>query len=440
MAVNVETPRIIVTKILVPRKRQGIFHRSRLTDFLHDQVERKLILISGAPGCGKTSLLIDFAHNTDLPVCWLALDETDRDATTLFEYVIASIRQRFPNFGERSQALLRGMAGAVLDAQSMVTVLVNEIYETIPEYFLLIVDDYHLAESSQAVQVFFDLLLRYLPENCHILLASRTMPALPLVRLAAYQEVAGLGTADLSFTADEIQGLFQNQYNLYLPDETAEGLARESDGWITGILLTAQTFWRGLVENLARVRGTPEQIFEYLAREVFSQQPAEIRRFLQDSSILRQLNPDFCDQLLGIRNSRDLIEWIEQRNLFLTRLEGQGAWYTYSRLFQEFLQARLHRERESDFRALHAKAALLFEARGQTDDAIHHWFQARDFTHAAQLVESAAPAMFQTGRLETLRSWLDALPPDILNRSAEMLVTARAFTSSAARFHWPVRR
>ena len=331
MAVNVETPRIIVTKILVPRKRQGIFHRPRLTNFLHDQVERKLILISGAPGCGKTSLLIDFAHNTDLPVCWLALDETDRDATTLFEYVIASIRQRFPNFGERSQALLRGMAGAVLDAQSMVTVLVNEIYDSIPEYFLLIVDDYHLAESTQAVQIFFDLLLRYLPENCHIVLASRTMPALPLVRLAAYEEVAGPGTGDLSFTADEIQGLFQSQYNLYLPDDTAEGLARESDGWITGILLTAQTFWRGLVENLARVRGTPEQIFEYLAREVFSQQPAEIRRFLQDSSILRQLNPDLCDQLLGIRNSRNIIEWIEQRNLFLTRLEGQGMWYTYSR-------------------------------------------------------------------------------------------------------------
>ena len=324
MAADTEISRIIVTKILVPRKRQGIFHRSRLTNFLHDQVERKLILISAAPGCGKTSLLIDFAHNTDLPVCWLALDETDRDTTTLFEYVIASIRQRFPTFGERSQTLLRGMAGAVPDAQSMVTVLVNEIYDTIPEYFVLIIDDYHLAESSQAVQIFFDLFLRYLPENCHILLSSRAMPALPLVRLAAYQEVAGLGTADLGFTAQEIQGLFQNQYNLYLPDETAAGLAHESDGWITGILLTAQTFWRGLVENLAHVRGTPEQIFEYLAREVFSQQPAEIRRFLQDSSVLRQLNPDLCDELLGIRNSRDLIEWIEQRNLFLTRLEGQG--------------------------------------------------------------------------------------------------------------------
>jgi ATP/maltotriose-dependent transcriptional regulator MalT/DNA-binding SARP family transcriptional activator len=423
MTEHADGSRIIVTKILVPRKRQGIFHRPRLTNFLHDQVERKLILISAAPGCGKTSLLIDFAHNTDLPVCWLALDETDRDATTLFEYVIASIRQRFPAFGERSRALLRGMQGAILDAQSMVTVLVNEIHDTIPEYFMLVIDDYHLAEGSQAVQIFFDLLLRYLPENCHILLASRTMPALPLVRLAAYQEVAGLGTSDLAFTVEEIQGLFHSQYNLYLPDDTAAGLARESDGWITGILLTAQTFWRGLVENLARVRGTPEQIFEYLAREVFSQQPAEIRRFLQDSSILRQLNPELCDELLGISNSRDLIEWVEQRNLFMTRLEGQGSWYTYSRLFQEFLRARLRRERESDFCELHERAAAIYEARGLSDEAVHHWLQARNYPRASRLIEEVAPGMFQAGRLETLQNWIDALPFETRNQSAELLVT-----------------
>jgi ATP/maltotriose-dependent transcriptional regulator MalT len=352
MAETTDSSRIIVTKILVPRKRPGLFHRPRLVNVIHDQIQRKLILVSGAPGCGKTSLLTDFAQNTDLPVCWYALDETDRDTTILVAYLIAAIRQRFPDFGTRSEALLRGMRGAVPDTQSLVTVLVNEIYETIPEYFVLIIDDYHLVEGSQAIQLFFDLLLRYLPDNCHIILASRTVPELPLVRLAAYQEVAGLGTADLGFTGEEIQGLFQAQYNLYLPDETASTLARESEGWITGILLTAQTFWRGLLENLARVRGTPEQIFEYLAREVFSQQPAEIRRFLLDSSILRQINPWFCDELFGTRDSRDLIDWIEQRNLFLTRLEGQGPWYKYSRLFQEFLQARLRRERESDYRVL----------------------------------------------------------------------------------------
>lgn len=418
-----DSSRIIVTKVLVPRIRPGFVHRARLVNQLHDHIERKLILISAAPGCGKTSLLIDFAHNTDLPVCWYALDETDRDATTLFEYLIFAIGQRYPGFGRRATALLRGMRGAAPGVHAMVAVLVNEIQETIPEYFVLILDDYHLIEDSAPIQSFFDLFLRYLPENCHIILATRTVPNLPLVRLAAYQEVAGLGTDELSFNAEEIQALIQAQYSLNMPHDIAEEVARQSEGWITGILLTAQTFWRDMVENLTRARGSPEQIFEYLAREVFTLQPPRVRQFLLESSILRQMNPALCDELRESNDAGEIIDWIEQRNLFVVRLEGPGPWYKYSRLFQEFLQSRLRSEREADFAALHRRAALLLEGRKMHSDAIYHWFQAGEYVEACRLVESIAPALYEAGRLEILRGWIDTLPEQVVAHAPDLLVT-----------------
>ncbi len=422
-------PPIILTKIIVPKRRKGLFHRPRLVDFFHANIEHKLILVSAAAGYGKTSLLIDFAHNTDLPLCWYTLDETDRDPRVFLEYLIASIRQRFPDFGQRTRALLRGVEGVTENLQALVATLVNEIHETIPEYFVVILDDFHLVGGSRPVEAFFDLLLRYLPENCHIILASRTMPKLPLLRLAAYREVVGLSSDDLRFTGEEIQGLLKQEYNLYIPNAAAEELARESEGWITGIILTTQTFWRGMLESLARARGTREQVFEYLATEVFAQQPEEVQRFLRASSILRQMHPSLCDELLGQQNSRELIEWIEDRNLFITRVEGKETWYKYHHLFQEFLQTRLRQENELEFTELHLQAAQLFEARGETDEAIYHYFQIEAYEEARRLISGAADAMFDAGRVETLAQWLDALPAEVLSSAPDLLVTrARVHT------------
>jgi len=414
---------IIVTKILVPKKASGLYPRPRLLNFLHSHIQRKLILVSAAAGYGKTSLLADFAHNTDIPVCWYALDGTDRDPSVLIEYLVATIRHRFPHFGQRTRALFEGGQALAGNFQPVITTLVNEIYDTIPEYFVLVLDDYHLVADSRPVEDFFDQLLRYLPDNCHIILASRTMPRLPLLRLAAYREVAGLGSDDLRFTGEEIQGLLKREYNLYLPDSAADELARESEGWITCILLTTQTFWRGMLENLNRARGTPEQVFQYLATEVFAQQPEDVQRFLLASSILRQMDPALCDSVLGIDDSRELLDRIEKRNLFVTRVEGQETWYKYHHLFQEFLQTRLRQQDTQEHTRLHMQAAEHFEASRNTVEAIYHYFQVKAHDEACRRIASVAEPLFEAGRVETLSGWIDSLPRAVLDRAPELLVT-----------------
>ena len=74
-----------------------LLSRRRLVDLIHAYLDRKLILISAAAGYGKTTLLIDFAHDTELPVCWYSLDPFDADLHIFLEHLIAAIAQRFPS-------------------------------------------------------------------------------------------------------------------------------------------------------------------------------------------------------------------------------------------------------------------------------------------------------------------------------------------------------
>lgn len=416
---------IIITKILLPQKRDDLLRRQRLVDFIHEHIDRKLILISASAGYGKTALLIDYAHDTDLPVCWYSLDKADQDPRIFMEYLVASIRQRFPHFGQRTQALLQTGEGLTQEMETIVGVLVNEIYEAIPQYFVVVLDDYHFVDDSEAVNTLLDTLLHYLPENCHILLSSRTLPRITLTRLVAQQQVVGLGVSDLRFTAQEIQELMRQNYNLDLPDKQAEELALQSEGWIAGLLLTTHTLWRGLFKDIIRRQRPEGGVFDYLVTEVFAQQPERVQRFLLDSSILKQMNPALCNELLGIEDSRDTLELLERKNLFIMKLESEGEWYRYHHLFRDFLIDKLRRDERYRHAELHRRAARLFERQGAHQEGIDHYLEAEAYEEAVQAIEAVAEETFNAGLWRTLANWIDALP-EVLLVARPSLITLRA--------------
>jgi len=65
----VEFP-VIRTKTLIPRRRSEILSRPRLLAILDDVLDLKLLILAAPAGYGKTSLLVDFSHHTQAPVCW----------------------------------------------------------------------------------------------------------------------------------------------------------------------------------------------------------------------------------------------------------------------------------------------------------------------------------------------------------------------------------
>lgn len=406
-----------LTKVVVPALRPEILSRDRLLTRLEDLLEQKLVLITAPAGYGKTSLLIDLAHYTEMPVCWLSLDALDRDPQRFVAYFIAMVTRRFPQFGKESAAALNSLTALDRGLENLIITMVNEIYEQVSEHFVLILDDYQYVDSVPEIRDFISRFIQLASENCHLVLSSRRLPALPdMAVLVARQQVGGFDLRELAFQADEIRDLFQKKYGLHLPESTVQELLLHTEGWITGINLSRPQKVKGL-PSLTHFAPTADTgLPDYLDHQILSQQTPEMREFLLQSSLFDEFDEELCAVVLGAlspgkpRKWNKLIEAVKRNNLFVLAVGPNGKWLRYHNLVQDFLQSRLKEESPETAEAILIYLVQYYEQHGEWEKAHHIYQQMGDFTALAGLVENAGRALIQSDRLITLGNWLDELP------------------------------
>ncbi len=402
---------MLAAKIQPPRRAAETLTRMRLINALHRNIERKLQLVVAPAGFGKTTLLLDFAHETSQAVAWAALDAGDRDLAACIETLTEALRLHFPAFGARLLASVRGSSDVESRAVALARLFALEVAERIDGFAVLVLDDYHEVNDSAPVTQFVDELLRLLPDNLRLILASRSLPSLTVSRLIVEQQLFGLGEADLRFTAEELVTLLRRRGVKVGPQQARE-LAEGAEGWVAGFLLSVPRLWEGLVGGLIAARGGEGPLYDYLAAEAFDRQPPEVQRFLLATSIPERVDAALCDALLGPGNWRAMLDHVEFAGLFVQRLQQAPTDFRYHQLFRTFLQTRLRRTAPGEFRRLHAIAARTLAPREEWTAALRHWLEAGEPGEAAALVARIYPQLEQSGRWRALAEVVAALPEE----------------------------
>ena len=312
---------LVETKLVVPRARARTVDRPRLDELLALSADATLLLVSAAAGFGKTTLLATWlarAQNPH-PVAWVSLDERDRDASTFWTYVLRAVDRAATG---TATAALELQSGGQAPIDVVLTALLNEL-SVLPGDLTLVLDDYHLAEDSgtRAGMVF---LLEHLPPHVHLVVSSRSDPALPLARLRARGELVEVRAADLRFTRGEAATYLNELNALALSPEDVAALERRTEGWAAALQLAALSL-SGRDDRsqfIAGFAGDDRFVVDYLGDEVLDGLPEGVRRFLLDTSVLERLTGPLCDAVTGGPGGKAALELLERQNLFVIPLDG----------------------------------------------------------------------------------------------------------------------
>jgi len=414
---------ILATKLYVPPPRANLVLRPQLVERLNEGLSagRKLTLISAPAGFGKTTLVSEWVAGFKRPVAWLSLDEGDNDPICFLTYLVAALQTIRANIGE-------GVLGGLQSPQpppteSILIALLNEI-TTVPDDFVLVLDDYHVIDSKP-VDYALTFLLEHLPAQMHLVIATREDPHLPLARLRARSQLTELRAIDLRFALSEAAEFLNAVMGLNLSAADVAALENRTEGWIAALQFAALALrWplsmqgqkdaTGFIQSFT---GSHHFVLDYLIEEVLQKQSESIQTFLLRTSILDRLCGPLCDSVLGSPSAsgQETLEYLERANLFIAPLDSERRWYRYHHLFGELLRKGLGQSLvPGEIAGLHIQASEWYEQNGFPLDAIHHAFAVEDFERVANLAELEWPARHDSIQSIKWLRWLKKLPEGII--------------------------
>ena len=194
-----------------PEPRLDLLTRPRLLGALLGRWDHRVTLVVGGPGLGKTTLLTQAVVENRLAPrgddCWIGVEPHDADGDSL------------------AWAVLDAFPSSEHDTVAPNPVHVGElIWQRTPHQVCLVLDDVHLLSPGSEGAAWLGALVDSLPANGHLLLASRSEPAMPLARLEGSGGLLRLGEDDLRLSPAEVEAFAEEH------GTTAEHLA-DSGGW-----------------------------------------------------------------------------------------------------------------------------------------------------------------------------------------------------------------
>lgn len=362
-------PAVLATRLLPPRPPPGRVPRPRLAARVADGLEGRVVALVAGAGYGKTTLLVECLEGGRLPWVWVSCDPRLEVPERLFAHLLAALGRRFPGVGA-------GLPPPG-DPEERVTALANELLETVPDEFVIALDDVHaLGDGAAAVMV--RQLMSDLPANVHFAVASRRALG-PLPSRVRASGVTVIAEQELAFTLAEAEALL-GAGDGPLDEADVGEIHRRTEGWAAGLLLARQA--AGAPQHDESLVGGPH--FDYLAEEVLATLEPATRRFLTETSILERFTPELATAVTGEERAADLIDSLVRGHLFTVPLDERGEWFRYHHLFRDLLERMLAEATPpAQVRELHRRAGRAFAVAGLYDEAARHHLLGEDHEAAA---------------------------------------------------------
>jgi len=387
-----------------------LFTRKGLEDLLERAVNRRLTIVSGAPGRGKSTLILSLLHSLNVVYFWYSAgksqDSTIEFSKQLLKFLNSAPEQDKPDKQLRNQAadqLLQDILNSVASVYGA-----EDIY--------IVIDNFGENERRTEFEDFIQDLINSSPLNIHYILISQNNLAFGEVsNNLIYSRIID---EQLIFSADDTAEYFKEGYVIYLNKAQASTIHTLTEGWAAAMNAIAENMLvnAGLLDSLHKnsvedVIKLP-QLKDFLSR-IYATIKSQPKSVLLATCIDHEFEPELAVLLAGGKEALLELDHLVSNNLLIKQGAEQSNTYRYHKLWQSFLYKKaretLGLKRVTE---LHDIAGLYYFSKSRWKEAFYHFIQAGNFEQICNTMKHAGPEILDSNLTGKLFSQVKAFSPE----------------------------
>ncbi len=360
----------------IPKLLKTELPRQHVLTKLAQARDAKVVALFAPAGYGKTTVLAQWARNTEQAVIWLTLTDEHKDPLVISEALQKASLALFPEIQSVSLSnhspleLAKQLSRMLANADKNVVVILDQIN--------------HLSlEAGSWCEAF----IAQLPEGHQILISGYGNENIRLARFVAAGEAVILGVNDMAFSLQETSTyLCAREYQ-----GEVEQAQKDLEGWPAGVALIAA----GASEFIQ-----PRD----LLLDVLHALPDNLRATLPEASVMEVWSEENA-QLLNCELTEGWLRQVHSLGLPMSPL-GAGVFRPHS-LLLEMLERELRRSKKR-FLQLHQIAAEQAERLGEGLKAIRHFELAGEQAEVERLLYDHVIGLEIRSEYRYMREFLEA--------------------------------
>lgn len=354
-------------------------------------------LVEAPMGYGKTTGVREYFKNKNVRVLWQKLQDDSisgfwKGFCRLFRELDADCYQSLLQIGFPTNSNVR----------ETVLELLQKVLSS--EASILVLDDYHLADSPEINDFMEYLLWNELPE-LHLVLTARYTRLANLDELVLKGYLQHIQKDALEFTPKEIETYYR-LCGVSLQEKEIAGLHVYTEGWISALYLLMLNY------REEGVLSAPINIHRLIEKTIFLPFRPETRDFIVHICFLDTFTLEQAAHMWQKENTEELLEEIVSRNAFITQDERLGIFQVH-KIFSEFIQKLVKQMDEVWRDELYRRIADWYAKTEEYPLAFQYYYLAKAFEALFTVLEEDQGHSLLNEHRAALLEYYDECPPSV---------------------------
>ena len=381
---------------------EDLMPRPRINKILDEATKCKLVYVVAGAGYGKTQAVHHYIEqHPDAIVRWVQLVEGDNIGSRYWESLTHNIAFDNPDLAVR----LRELGFPETSSRFRQFAEIQKTAEHRSHRTFLVLDDFHLIHSKQALTFAERCAHLHIPGAC-VIIISRKEPEINAVSLFSKAQASRITENELCFTASEIVDFFKHNDIPFSISDLSQ-LTEATKGWALAVKLLSMVLKRMPTKMQHALKTMKQNIFKLMETESWGDFPETVQKVLVNLSLISDLP---LTSLQDVFNDNSLLDYASRLSPFLWFDSFIGD-YRIHPLYLEFLQTRKYILSEEETNDTYKKVAQWCVNNDFFTDAVNYYAKSNQYDQMLDILLSH-PFKLPYDSCEYFLSILEKLDPD----------------------------